>query len=224
MLSEHSSNFRWFLAGPLSIPERLAPRSVVERYPHLLDGQSSFHWRGVIKPELEKRGMEAIDPYSSDVVDYCLIYGLRDGYLEILKQCDGVVAVLMPYHWESIPDRESNLSVVIRYWRVPFIAYSPIVNLSDYECRTMTEVKRFVSIIPTCLRVAMAMNRVAEKGIAMPKKIEGQEPEEKEQHNENIVMVRTITCGACGYTYQEGVAQLSEIVGCPRCGRKLLEE
>lgn len=220
ILDRSKFDFLWFLAGPLTIPVRYAPRVATEKYPRSIDDNLGFLWRYVLKCELALRGMGVVDPYSSDVADFVHLYGYSEGYQLAVSQCDGVVACLMPYHWEEIPRNEINLAVAIETFKYPFIAYTPEMNLTKRERETMKEVKRFLSIIPSCMRIKSAIDSVARKGIKMPtttRDLHAKVPE-----------TAMVQCPICGNTYK------SELVfesgrkrpkdECPSCGKKEIVE
>lgn len=219
-LDRSKFDFLWFLAGPLSIPTRYAPEVVREKYPFAIDEDHGFLWRYVLKRELEERGMGIVDPYSSDVADFFALYGYSEGYRLAVHQCNGVVACLMPYHWDEIPRGEINLSIAIEYFKYPFVAYTPEMNLTDNERKTMKEVKRFLSVIPSCLRIKRAIDNAGRRGIVMPTTT-------RDLHREEPEMM-LVQCPVCGNTYKSEVViaegQRRPASECPKCGQQEITE
>lgn len=213
-------DFHWFLAGPIGIPGRLTDRIIDEEFAWCRDDAVGLIWRPIISRELGKRGMGTVDPYSSTICDILELFGEKEGYEHIVRACDGVVACLLPYHWEEIPSRERHLKIALYAANLPFVAYSPDVNLSERECRGMKEVKRLMSIIPTCMRMRNAIQKLSERGIRMPtttKDIRDEGPQ-----------YAIVTCKVCGSSYKsliviEGNARVPTNK-CPVCEKRLLLE
>lgn len=219
-LDRSEFDFLWFLAGPLSISTRYATPAATRKYPLSVHRDYGFLWRYVLKHELAERGMGVVDPYSSDVADFFDLYGYAEGYELAISQCDGVAACLMPYHWEEIPHSEINLSIAVEVFKYPFVAYSPEVELTGNERKTMKEVKRFLSIIPACVRIRNAIAGAGRRGIFMPtttKDLHGEAPE-----------VAMVQCPICGNAYrselvvEEGRKRPKD--ECPKCGVKEIVE
>lgn len=219
-LDRSKFDFLWFLAGPLSLPTRYAPEVAREKHPFSIDEDHGFLWRYVLKREFAERGMGVVDPYSSDVADFFALYGYSEGYELAVKQCNGVVACLMPYHWDKIPRSEINLSVAIEHFKYPFVAFNPETNLTRNERRTIKEVKRFLSVIPTCVRIKSAIDSAARKGIVMPtttRDLHEREPERM-----------LVQCPVCGNTYRSEVVieegRRRPVCECPKCGQQEIIE
>ncbi len=216
-----TDEFTWFLAGPLSLPDRVVPPTPGYDYCEFRSEEFGVCWRGILRVGLEAYGMRVIDPYSSDLEEYYSLYGFREGCIKALDYCDGVIAALLPRHWISIPQREVNLSVVLDYWSYPFVAFSPEVCLTRNEKLTMTEVSRFESIIPTCLRIVKAMGKANEAGVGIPESVRGRRLTRKRHLGRDT---REVKC-VCGTLYRERKTNnLEEMLGCPNCGRKELHE
>lgn len=220
LFGESQHDFHWFLAGPIAIPCRVSNRIVDEEYSWCADDEVGLLWRAVVQREFAKREMGVVDPYSSKTEMLLDLFGEKDGYKVALSVCNGVVACLFPYHWEHIPRREAHLSIALDFFKVPFVAFSPDVELSERECSTMKEVKRFMSIIPTCTRIRNAMKNAHRKGIVMPTTT-------KDLHVE-VPTVVMVTCNVCGCAYR------SELIieagskrakdSCPKCSQQLITE
>lgn len=213
-------DFHWFLAGPIAIPARLADRVVKENYAWCLDDEIGLLWRPVISRELGRYGMGTVDPYSSSVCEVLDLMGEKEGYKQVIRACNGVVACLLPYHWECIPRREQHLRIALDTFGYPFVVYSPDINLSPNERSTVKEVKRLMSVIPTCIRMKNAIQKLADRGIQMTTTTKDTCEEEPQ-----YVMV---TCNSCGASYKsaiiiEGGARIP-VDKCPVCEKRLLVE
>ena len=104
--------------------------------------------------------MGTVDPYSSSVCEVLDLMGEKEGYKQVIRACNGVVACLLPYHWECIPRREQHLRIALDTFGYPFVVYSPDINLSPNERSTVKEVKRLMSVIPTCIRMKNAIRNL----------------------------------------------------------------
>lgn len=213
-------DFLWFLAGPLALPTRYAPQAVLEKYPLSVSESTGFLWRYVLEREFAERGMGVVDPFSSDVADFLNLYGCKEGYRAAIAQCSGVVACLMPYHWDEIPRSELNLSIAIETFKHPFVAFTPEVPLSARERKTMKEVKRFLSIIPACMRVQSAIRGATRKGIKMPTTTR--------DIRERVPEQAMVQCPVCGKSYRSEIVlvegRMKPKSECPSCGKKEITE
>jgi len=148
-MQERERPFTWFLAGPIFVPSWIIPKAWREKYPEATyEKQKAFIWRLPIVRGLHEHGMGTIDPYSSDMEKYWYLYGKREGYLKMLEDVDGVIAVLRPKHFAAVREHEAHIGLVMEYWRRPFVLYAPEMAAQDVLMKRFTVAPTFGWIVP----------------------------------------------------------------------------